>query len=59
MFETKTAWLQNKPEDYQRLGLKPHEVEPWEDGKQIERSSDWIYEFAYIGNEYKDHMNVL
>lgn len=59
----KTAWLQNRPEDYKRLGLKPHEVEMWEDGKRDDDRpgyTEWWYFDALMddGTSVVVHFNT-
>ena len=50
------ALVANQPEDYQRLGLSPTSVEPWEDGARTDDSPgtyEWWYFDAHLADGAK------
>ena len=52
----KLAALANDPADYQRLGLSPTSIEPWEDGARTDNSTgtyEWWYFDAHLADGAK------
>src|SRR6202023_3838566 len=50
------AVMANSPEDYQRLGLSPTSIEPWEDGARTDDSAgtyEWWYFDAHLADGAK------
>ncbi len=52
----KLAVLASSPADYQRLGLSPASIEPWEDGARTDGSAgtyEWWYFDAHLAGGAK------
>ena len=50
------AVLANQPDDYERLGLSPTSIEPWEDGARTDNSAgtyEWWYFDAHLADGAK------
>lgn len=52
----KLAVMANTPSDYERFGLSPTTIAPWEDGKRTDDSAgtyEWWYFDAHLADEAK------
>jgi len=48
----------NRPEDYERLGVKPDEVEVWEDGMRT-KPNDKSFEWWYLDASLENGLNAV
>ena len=53
------ARLMDRPEDFERFGVRPGPVEPWEDGRRIEDGERGWWEWWYFDAILDDGTNVV